>query len=323
MTPPRMIIPGSILYLTVRAINRSFRFVPTPKIRKAIRYALAVVSQQYRERGALVLHEFLFMSNHYHLLVTDIEGCVSDFMRDLNSVLTRELNAIRGMNGKAIEPNFGFVRIADDERVIEHSVYTGANPVAAFLVAKARHWRGVSSVGMRYGVAEVVDKPKLGMWSGKNAHAGRAASRRSGRAAYAGRSKLPETAELVIVRPAVRLDLDADELRDLVEARLTEREEKLGEERIRRGIRVHGRKRSESVHFLALPRPEEMFGRTPSVSASSAADRIAMLRERALFMQAYAAARDAFCRGQRDVVFPYGTWLMRVRFGVRCEPPRV
>ena len=32
------------------------------------------------------------------------------------------------------------------------------------------------------------------------------------------------------------------------------------------------------------------------------------------------AALDRFVRGDRDVAFPEGTWLMRRRFGVRCEP---
>ncbi len=322
VTPARFIKPGMRFYVTVRTVNRSFRMVPKRKVRDAIRYCLARTLEKFRTEQQLVLHEFAFMSNHYHLLGTLLEACLPDFVRELNSLLSRELNALRGINGKNFEPGYNLVEIVDGERLVEHAVYTGANPVAAFLVAKARHWRGVSSVGMRYGVPVVVEKPKLGLWAGKVAHAERGTSQRSGRASYAGRSKLPATAELVIDRPNVMLHLSDDELRDLIEQRLAAREAQLAEERRRRGIRVLGRKQAESVHYLALPKTEEMFARTPSVSASTAAERCELLRARAAFLRAYARARDAFQSGVRDAVFPYGTWLMRCcRFGVECQSP--
>ncbi|MEM6989073.1 MAG: hypothetical protein AAF721_01205 [Myxococcota bacterium] len=320
MTPARLIKPGMKFYVTVRTINRSFRLVPKRKIREVIRYCLAVKLQEYRDAGILVLHEFAFMSNHYHLLGTLKKDELPKFIGELNSLLARELNSLRGIGGKNFEPGYNLVEIGGEQRVIDHSVYTSANPVAAFLVAKARHWRGVSSVGMRYGVPVVVKKPKLGMWAGNFAHARRGSSRRSGRASYAGRSKLPATAELVIDRPEVMLHLSDDALRDEIEAQLESREEELAQERRRRGIRVLGRKRAEAVHYLSLPNTEEMFARTPNVSADTAEERAVLLRARAAFLKAYAIARDAFRSGRRDVVFPHGTWLMRVRFNVACEP---
>ncbi len=320
MTPARFIKPGMQFYVTVRTVNRSFRLVPKREIRRVVRYCLTVTLEKFRDQEMLVLHEFAFMSNHYHLLGTLLEACLPDFVRELNSLLSRELNALRGINGKNFEPGYNLVEIADDERLVEHSVYTCANPVAAFLVSKARHWRGVSSVGMRYGQPIVVEKPKLGMWAEKNAHMRRGGAQRSGRASYAGRSKLPETAKLIIDRPPVMSHLSDDELRDLVEQRLGAREEELAEERRRRNLRVVGRRAAEAVHYLALPNTEEMFARTPSVSASSRAAREVLLRAHAAFQAAYAVARDAFRAGSRGVVFPYGTWLMRRRFNVACQP---
>jgi len=306
-------------YITSRATNRSFRFVPNKKVRKAIHFALAVVSERYRKANRLLLHEFVFMSNHYHLLLTDVAGCYPKFIGELNMLISRELNSIRGISGTNFE-GYDQQQIADDERLIDHSVYTGANPVAAFLVATAREWPGVSSVGMRYGKAHVVKKPKLGMWAGKDAHKDRAASRRSGRAAYAGRSRLPETAELELVRPKVRLDLSDTELRDLILQRLADREEELAVQRAREKIVVKGRQAVVQAHYLSMPRTEEMFGRTPTVSASSSKDRVTLLEIRKAFIEAYRAARIAFCAGVRDVLFPRGTWQMRFRSGVHCEP---
>ena len=93
MTPPRFIVKGMKFYVTVRAVNRSYRLVPKRKVREAIHFALAVKLEEFRNAGKLVLHEFEFMSNHYHLLGTDITGCLPDFVQQLNSLIARELNA--------------------------------------------------------------------------------------------------------------------------------------------------------------------------------------------------------------------------------------
>lgn len=320
MTPPRFIVRGMKFYVTVRAVNRSYRLVPKRKVREAIHFALAVKLEEFRNAGKLALHEFEFMSNHYHLLGTDITGCLPDFVQQLNSLIARELNALRGIGGKNFEPGYSLVQIVGDERVAEHAVYTLANPVAAFLVAKSKHWRGVSSLKMKYGVPVEVSKPKFGLWSGKNAHAKRAKSKRSGRARYAGRSKLPQAAELVIDRPDIMPHLSDTQLREFILAELDKRELQIAEERRRQGKQVVGRRRAESVHFLALPGSEEMFARNPNVSGTHREERQALLEVREAFLEAYRVARRAFLAGDRDVEFPYGTWLMRQRWNVCCEP---
>ncbi len=39
------------------------------------------------------------------------------------------------------------------------------------------------------------------------------------------------------------------------------------------------------------------------------------------FRRAYRAARDVFVAGERDVVFPHGTYQLRVQTGVLCALP--
>ena len=74
-----------------------------------------------------------------------------------------------------------------------------------------------------------------------------------GRAAYAGRTKMPETAELVIDRPPIMPELSDEELRALVLEQLAEREQKIARERLERGIQVLGRSRCLAARdrFLA------------------------------------------------------------------------
>jgi hypothetical protein len=55
------------------------------------------------------------------------------------------------------------------------------------------------------------------------------------------------------------------------------------------------------------------------IACADAARRIAELLSLSAFRQAYATVRQLFVSGQRDVVFPLGTYLMR-KLGVVCEP---
>ncbi len=45
-------------------------------------------------------YEFKFLSTHYHIVLYDRFGRVCDFIKDLDAIIARELNAIRGTSGK-------------------------------------------------------------------------------------------------------------------------------------------------------------------------------------------------------------------------------
>ncbi len=70
-------------------------------------------------------------------------------------------------------------------------------------------------------------------------------------------------------------------------------------------------------------RPEDLFGTSPGVSGKSKWARIEALQRRVEFVLAHGIARARFLAGERDVVWPFGTWLTRVRLGLPCEnaPP--
>ena len=67
----------------------------------------------------------------------------------------------------------------------------------------------------------------------------------------------------------------------------------------------------------------EVFGdRTPTFANKGAGMEgfLTAVRELRAFRAAYRTAFQAWRRGVRDVVFPFGTWLMRVVHGTRCLP---
>jgi len=319
MSSPRNLYPDTTLYITVRAVHRSYRLVPKKRVNEVIRYAFAVVSSRYREKWGMEFYEFEFLSTHYHMAVFDRFGRATDFLKDFNAVVARELNAIRGTSGKFFDGDPGIQTVLGDEKVLEHCIYTLANAVAAGIVHKTAHWKGFNSLRMPYGKEYVVAKPRIGIWSKKKRHKHRRSSQRSGRAAYAGRSKMPDTAVLMLDRPRIMPKLSNEELRAKIRKGLERRETKIRAER--KGKPVIGMKAALKIRWSTVPgKGEELFGQQPTFSTQTLAQRRAMKLLRLQFLEEYRLALARWNAGERDVVFPAGTVRMRLRHNALTEP---
>ena len=319
MSFPRNLYSDTTLYVTCRCVNRSFRLIPTKRVKRIFRYAFAVVSEKYRRKFLMKFFEFEVLSTHYHLVAHNGLGKITDFLKELNSLIARELNAVRGTSGKFFEPDPGIQTILGDERILEHAVYTLANAVAAGLVNTTTAWKGENSMRMTYGKEYPVYKPKIGLWSKKRDLARRREAQRSKRAAYAGRSTLPEKAFLLLDRPPILPELTDVQLRRRIRELLDEREQQIA--KLRGNRPVLGMKRALKVHWSTIPlKGEEMFCMRPTLATETEEQRKQMKRLRLRFLAEYAEALRLWRSGRRDVVFPSGTVRMRLRFSVPTEP---
>ena len=161
VTPPRYIHEEQTAFITCRAVGRSFRFVPTEQVTQTLMFVLAYTCSKFD----VSVHEVVYMSNHFHLLMTAHTKCIPDFMEQLNSLGSRALNALRGTSGTNYEKGYGLVEPQDGAKMLEHAVYTLTNPCASDLVTTAQKWKGVTTAGLRYGQEIVVDKPRCGLLS--------------------------------------------------------------------------------------------------------------------------------------------------------------
>ncbi len=319
MSSPRNLYPDTTLYITVRCVHRSYRLVPKKRVNRVVRFAFAAVSSRYREKFGMEFYEFVFLSTHYHIVLFDRFGHVSDFLKDFNAVVARELNAIRGTGGKFFADGPGIQTVLGEEKVFEHCIYTLANAVAAGIVHKTAHWKGFNSLRMPYGKQYVISKPSIGIWSKKQRHKHRRSSQRSGRAAFASRSKMPDAAVLMLDRPKIMLELSDEELRAKIREGLQKREARIRQERA--GKPVLGMKAALKIGWRTVPmQGEEMFGRQPTFSTETREQRTAMKRLRRRFLVDYRLALARWNAGERDVVFPAGTVRMRLRHKVMTEP---
>ncbi len=319
MSMPRNLYPDTTLYVTVRAVHRSYRLVPKKRVNEVIRFAFAVVSSRYREEWGMEFYEFEFLSTHYHIVLYDRFGRVCKFLQDFNALVARALNSIRGESGKFFADGPGIQTVLGDEKVLEHCIYTLANAVAAGVVHKTAHWKGFNSLRMPYGKEYIIAKPRIGIWSKKQRHKHRRSSQRSGRAAFADRSTVPETAVLMLDRPRILPELSDEELRAKIRERLAVREAKI---RVERGGKpVLGMKAARSIPWSTVPvKEEELFGRQPTFSTQTPEQRSGMKRLRRRFLRDYRLALARWNAGVRDVVFPAGTVRMRLCHKVKTEP---
>ena len=268
------------------------------------------------------IHEVLCMSNHFHLLLTDVHGRLPDFMHYLDSLLARSVNACRGSSGAVFEKEYSLVVETDEEKIVEHAVYTLANPCAEHLVRRSKHWRGFSTQKLEYGQIVQIERPKVGLWKEEPVERSRKRSMNGEQTRRRGKpSRLPDIIEFELVRPRVWMHLGDTELRAEVRRRLDKRELELIEMRRRAGKEVLGIKRVLAQRWNASPRrSEELFETKPRVAGRGWRQELRRIQD---FVAAHARARARFLAGDRCVVWPAGTWQMRVRYGVPCEtsPP--
>ncbi len=328
MTPPRYNVPGQRCFVTVQAVGRSFRFVPVQKVRDSIMFLFA----RYVTKYGLLVHEFLFMSNHFHFVVTDPKGKLSDFLQHFDSMLSRQLNALRGTTGTNFEKDPGILVIADDDGLLDKAVYTLVNPVAAHLVDRLAQWKAPSSLNMEYGQAIEFPRPTCGMWTESRRPRRKSDHPDSWRLKYRGRSSAPETATLTLARPPIEQDMSDGELREEVLNRARQRERELAKERREQGRKVVGWRNVLLEHFLSIPSsPRALFKRRPRVTGTDpvecAALRTIIRRFERTYRRAVEALKSAHSKeeGKDSELpeFPHGTLQIARRYGICCAmaPP--
>lgn len=312
-TDPRQILPGRSWFITGRAILRQHRFVPSKDITRTIWYCLAVVSQKYQVQ----LHGFTWMSNHYHLALTDRCAQLPDFMRDLNALISKAINAVRGVRGENFARiGYNAVIIADGARLLRHCAYTEANPSRAHLVERAQQWSGVTSAKLEYGEEITLRRPKTGLWK-RAAQTGRGKIDPS-RASYRGRITCPATARLRLEPPPCRNGKSAAETRAEVRKLVKNLEDTARLERKSQNTSVVGMRAVRRVQYKSSPStPQDYFGKVPRVSGEIPGERAIIRRRLQEFVNLYRQALEEYKRSGK-ASFPEGTWWMRRCLNKQC-----
>jgi putative transposase len=288
MSTPREISPQTTYLLTRRCTERRFLLRPSALINQVLLYCLAEAADRF---GVLV-HAFCVMTNHYHLVATDVRGELPSFMHWLNEFVAKCLNEHHGRDEALWAPgSYSAVELVEEHDVLAKVVYTLQNPVAAGLVGASEAWPGaISRPEQMLGGSFTVARPPV---------------------FFSERGSLPESKTLTLAPPpnvdAERFVSDAAELLQIVERQHRERAASAG-----RGFL--GRKRVMAQHPEAAPKTKlAKGGLNPTVACKDKWRRIETLQRRRRFQQAYREAWQSFRDRHPEAVFPSGTyWMVQV-----------
>ena len=70
--------------VTVQCTGRTFRLLPTPKVVQTIEYCFAACLAGFD----IDVHEYCFLSNHFHIVMTPRQTNLPAFMQNFNSLLS-------------------------------------------------------------------------------------------------------------------------------------------------------------------------------------------------------------------------------------------
>jgi REP element-mobilizing transposase RayT len=299
MTAPRRLLPGTTYFVTRRCLDQQFLLRPSKAVNQAYGFLIAVAARRFD----IDLHACCVMSNHLHLVLTDRKAQLPAFHRFLDSLVARSMNALLGRRDYFwASASYSAVALAGPEAMVDKAAYTLANPVAAGLVRHGRKWPGLWLGPDRIGRGEFeFERP---------AHFFR---RRGARA-------LPDRASLGLVAPP---GFDSGEAFSRAVASALRSREHLAAVELRAAGRTFlGAGAVLAQKPLARPRGQEpLGGLNPRVASKDKKTRTRALADLVEFLAAYRAAFATWRTGVRDVLFPHGTYLMRVLHRASCATP--
>jgi REP element-mobilizing transposase RayT len=291
MTAPRQVLPAATYLVTRRCAQRQFLLKPSTVTNDVFLYLLAVAAQRF----GIQVHAFCVLSNHFHLVVTDTQARLPAFHQFLDALVARALNASLGRWEAFWAPNsYSAVRLLSPSDILDKSAYVLANPVAAGLVRTGRLWPGLWSAPERIGAEPFDVRRPTHFFDPKGC--------------------LPETVSLQLIPPPGFAS--GDEFREKLAVEVAELEARAS--------------RNATGGFLGVARivAQKTTGRpgpgeprrtlNPRVAARDKWKRIEALGRLAEFLRAYRHAWAARREGKRNVIFPCGTYALRVVHGVPC-----
>ena len=298
---PRPVHPGRTYMITRRCSERRFFLKPSTFVEHIFTYCLAVAAARF----GILLHACTVMSNHHHLVLTDVHGNLPRFCHLLHSLAARMLNRCYGRFEHFWDPaSYSRVELVNPEDVLDKMAYTLANPVAAGLVEKGVDWPGfITTPKMLLGKRSQsisIDRPE---------------------GFFVEDTDMPESIELQFCCPpmleeAMGKEKAAEELQ-----RLRMIHEKVAREKVAElGIPFLGRGGVYGQDPFSRPHTyEKRFQLSPSIGCRDAQRREELIQRNEEWLEQYEVARARFWLGEREVLFPEGTWGPAVLFGALVE----
>ena len=298
MSAPGCRLPGTTYMIGRRTERRVHLFRPDRVMDQIFLYCLGVALSE----TGVSLSGVVLMSNHYHAIVTDREGRIPALMERLNTLLTKATQVHRGWIGRVFDAQGpSYVELLTANAVVEKLGYVLTNPSAAGLVRFSKEWPGVRTrvgdIGQR---TLRIERPHV---------------------FFAEDGVMPEAVEIPLEMPDMLVQVfGVEQSRRRIAEAVARHEANAQAEADAKGWAFKGADRVRKSSPYSRAKTLEERGRlNPRYAGDADAIRSAVRRDRG-FRERYAAARERWLAGERDVEWPAGTYAMKRRHNVPCAP---
>ncbi|QDG53914.1 hypothetical protein FIV42_25175 [Persicimonas caeni] len=291
----RILEDDAFYFVTNRCIEARFLMRPDDdgEMQRICLACLAWAAQKHE----VEIFAYVFMSNHFHLLVRAPKMNLSEFMRDFQRELAARLNRHRNRTGTVFPRPFDAPKIIGDDMLLEKLNYIVNNPCLSDAVRHPEDWPGVSSwKSHKTGEAQVgrlIDYEELRRLRRKDPSTPREKAMRSD--------------ELVLATLPMWENKTEEEARQLVVTHIEEQATELQKERARKRKSVAGPAKVKRMKWRYIPPAPK---RSPRVKCLCADEekKSAYLEARMTTVDAYKRAMGRWRKGKSQVSFPTGTY---------------
>jgi len=311
MTMPRQILPGSTYLVSRRCSERRFFLKPDSFVGQVFLYVLGC----FAAAMGLELHVVTALSNHYHMLVTDVEGRLPRLLARLHRLVAMVVKAERGISENVWSTDkTSVVRAETPEDALDALVYVRTQAARAGLVERSSEWPGLSTAPRQLlDPAMTVARPD---------------------AYFSSSGNMPEQSQVCFTVPPGFEHMTPEEFVQLVEERVAAKEAEYAAKRAAEGRKVLGVKAIMAQNWWDAPstpapngnlKPEGDRARRakvyPHIKAKDKTVRLAALNRRRKFLMDYRKAFARWLNGHRRTRFPAGTYMLAQVFSVATHPP--
>jgi len=127
--PLRIEYPGALYHVTSRGNEKKEIFFEDSDRAKFLSSL-----EEYHHRYGILIHSYVLMSNHYHLIMETPQGDLLKVMHGLNSGYTGYINRKYNRSGHLFQGRYKAILVEKEAYLLELSRYVHLNPVRAGIV---------------------------------------------------------------------------------------------------------------------------------------------------------------------------------------------
>ncbi|QQR74400.1 MAG: transposase [Holophagales bacterium] len=286
----RYLPEGSMVEVTCRTVQGRLLLRPSPHFNEIALGVLGRAQARYR----MVIHDFVILSNHLHLLLSpESPQQLALFMAFVEANLAKEAGRLHDWRGPFWERRYELIVVSGEEEAqVGRLFYMLRHGVKERLVDRPQDWPGPHGV-----TALLEESPLTGVWID------RTLEHRLRRKGGELESRACQSTESLVLSPLpCWKDLPKERRRARIAALVAEVEAEA-----RRLQREHGeplgRDRVQRQHPHQRPARSKRSP-APWVHAASRAVRLALIEAYRVFAAAFCVAADRLRNGDRLVLFP-------------------